>query len=232
MKRFYSAVTVTEDGGEGFGILLDDRPLNTPARRPLLIPSRPLADEIAGEWDRQGEKIAPLSMPLTQLVNTGLDRVPGRREEIEAEITAYAGTDLLCYRADAPPELVRRQQETWQPLLDWAAASFDLRLQVTTGVLPLTQDGAALAAARAAVAQNSDLGLAALHLATTSTGSLVIGLALGHGQLDADAAHAAAHLDELYQLETWGADEEAEARLARVRHDIGSAALTLRLLAG
>jgi chaperone required for assembly of F1-ATPase len=222
MRRFYTNVTV-EARGAAFAVLLDDKPLLTPARFPLLAPTAALAEGVADEWRRQGEKLAVAAMPLTQLLNTALDRVPGRRREIVGEIAAYGATDLLCYRATHPAELVARQGAAWNPLLDWLAARHGARLAPGSGIAIVAQDPAALARIDAAVSAFDDCPLAALHLATGALGSVVLGLALAEGRLDARAAHAASLVDESYQIEKWGRDSEAAARIDRLYADIASA---------
>ncbi len=205
--------------------------MRTPAKAELCLPTRPLAEAIAAEWAAQEEKVRPATMTLMQLAATGIDRVPDRRGAVVAEIAAYARSDLLCHRAEAPPELVARQDAEWQPLLDWAAAQIGAELQVTTGVMPAAQPAEALVACEAAVAAFDDLALAALHLATTASGSLVVALALAAGRLDAAEAWSVSQLDETFQIERWGRDPEAETRRERIRHDIAAAKRFLELLA-
>ena len=229
MKRAYRTVEVATETG-GFAVALDGKRLNTPKKRPLLLPTRGLAEAIAGEWAAQGDTIRPWTMPLTQIAATALDEVADRRLEMVGEIAAYAHTDLLCYRAEGPPELARRQAESWQPLLDWATHRFDASLAVTHGVAPRPQPAQAVAALRAAVERLSDLELAALALAVAACGSVVLGLALIEGSLDAEAATRASLLDELYQAELWGEDEEAASRRAAIGRDTVAAAELVRLL--
>src|SRR5262249_59474138 len=168
-----------------WSILLDARTLQTPARNPLLLPHRALADGIAAEWDAQTEKIVPATMPLMQLAATAIDRTAVQRDQAIEEIVGYAQTDLVCYRAERPPALVARQSATWQPLVDWVTLRFDAPLLVTTGVVPKPQPLAAIAAVRAAVEAFDLFRLTALHSATTACGSAVIGLALAEQRLNA-----------------------------------------------
>ena len=231
MKRFYRAVSV-EDAGCGFTIALDGRPVKTPAKAAMELPTDALAAAVAAEWQAQGETIQPLSMPLTQLANTALDRVPEIRADIVAELTGYAATDLVCYRVETPADLKARQDAQWQPLVDWAATALDAPLKVTRGVLPVDQDDASVDAIGRAIERHDPFRMAALHLATAAAGSVVIGLALIAGEVDAARAFAAANVDELYQIETWGEDAEAQARLARVRADLDAAAAFAAALAG
>jgi chaperone required for assembly of F1-ATPase len=231
MKRVYKSVeTRAVDGG--WGVALDGRPLRTPAKRDLRVPSERLAAAIAAEWDAQNPEINPETMPLTRLATTAIDRTAEKRTEIVAEIAAYAGTDLVCYRADHPPALAARQEATWQPLLDWAAGRYDAGLAVTAGVLPLTQSPASLKAYASAVAALDDFRLTALQSATAACGSLVIALALYEGRIDSEAAFVASQLDETFQIEAWGEDTEATHRRALLAADITAAGQFLELLDG
>jgi chaperone required for assembly of F1-ATPase len=229
MKRVYKSVEIRAVDG-GWGVALDGRPLRTPAKRGLLVPSERLAAAIAAEWDAQDPEIKPDTMPLTRLAATAIDRTAEKRAEIVAEIAAYAGTDLVCYRAAHPPALAARQEATWQPLLDWAAGRYDAGLVVTAGVLPLPQSPASLKAYTAAVAGLDEFRLTAIQAATAACGSLVIALALFEGKIGADAAFAASQLDETFQIEAWGEDAEAARRRALLAEDIASAARFLELL--
>jgi len=222
MKRFFKTATVGEAAG-GYTVLLDGKPMRTPAKAPFVVRSRTLAEAIAAEWQAQGETIKPAALPLTRLAGTAIDLVAQRREAIVAEIAKYAATDLVCYRAEAPSELATRQQRAWQPHLDWAGARY-APLTVTAGISPVTQAPEALAAYHRAVAAYDDMTLTALHLATTTLGSLVLALALIEGRIAVDEAFAAAELDQSFQIEQWGEDAEATARRAAVRDDIGTAA--------
>lgn len=229
MKRFYrEAVVATAE--DGFTILLDGKPLRTPAKNELKVARRGLAEAIAAEWQGQGKTVTPLALPLTRLVSTAIDRVAPRRAEVVAEIAKYAGTDLLCYRAADPPELAARQHTVWQPLLDWADERFDARLAVTHGVTPISQAQAALEALKRAVAAHDEIRLVALHLATTTCGSLILALALLEGRLSPDEAFAAAQLDESFQIERWGEDLEQATRRDALREDIALAARFAALL--
>jgi len=221
MKRAYREVRVTPSDG-GWRVLLDGRLLQTPAHASLLLPSRALAEAIAAEWDAQTEQIVPASMPLMRLAATAIDHVEPKRDRVIDEIAGYAATDLVCYRAEHPADLVARQHAGWQPLVDWATLQFDAPLLVTTGVLPKPQPPETLSAIRQAVAAFDTLRLAALHGATTASGSVVIGLALLHRQLDAHGAWQTSQLDETYQIEKWGEDPEAAARREELRRDIAA----------
>jgi chaperone required for assembly of F1-ATPase len=231
MKRVYKdATAVALD--EGYSVVLDGKPLRTPARRPLAVPSPALAEAIAQEWQAQVDTVDPYTMPMMRLASIAIDLVAPRRAEILAELVTYAGTDLVCYRADHPAELIQRQRESWQTLVDWATLRFDAPLAVTSGILPVAQPPATLSAFAAALEVYDALQLAALHVMTTACGSLVIGLALLEGRIDAAAAFAAAQLDESYQIEKWGEDAEQAARRAGLREDIAAAARFAGLVAG
>jgi len=230
VKRFYESAGVTE-ALEGFGVALDGKPVRTPAKRPLVVPTRVLAEAIAEEWLAQGETVDPRRLPLTRLASIALDLVAPRRAAVVAEVVNYAGTDLVCYRAEHPPELVERQQTTWQPLIDWATLRFDAPLTVTSSILPVTQSAATLKTFKAAASAYDAHRLAALHLATAACGSLVVALALVERHLDAEAAFAAAELDESYEIERWGEDAEQARRRASLKEEIALAARFVSLLA-
>ena len=237
-KRFYERAAAEpcppsegdKRGGDGFRVVLDGRPIVTPAKAGMVLPSLTLAEAVAAEWQAQGAEVEVRSLALTGLVWTAIDRVGSGRARVVEEVAAYAAHDLVCYRAEAPAELAARQQAVWQPLLDWAALSFDAPLAVTAGVVPIAQPPEALAALRQAVAGKSDLELTALSAAVTAAGSLVIGLALGAGRIDAAAAFEAAQLDESYQIERWGEDPEAARRRAAIKADLEAAARLMALL--
>ncbi|MCZ6466268.1 MAG: ATPase, partial [Alphaproteobacteria bacterium] len=192
-KRFYGAVGVAPLG-DGFTVTLDGRAVRTPAGRPLTLPTEALARAVAGEWEAQEENVRPHTMPMMQLANAAIDRVEPQRREIIEQTISYARTDMLCYRADSPPELTDRQAASWQALLDWAAETHGARLTVTCGVTPQDQPEAALDALGAAVAALDDFELAALADVTGATGSLIVALALGAGRIGADEAHAVSQL--------------------------------------
>ena len=229
MKRFYKSAGVTE-APEGFGVALDGKPVRTPAKRPLSVPTRALAEAIAEEWLAQTGTVDPKRLPLTRVASIALDLVAPRREVVVAEVVKYAGTDLVCYRAEQPADLAARQHAAWQPLVDWAAQKFDASLTTTVSILPVPQPPATLEAFEAAVAGYDTHRLAALHLATAACGSLVVALALIEGRVDADAAFAAAELDETYEIERWGEDAEQARRRKGLREDIALAARFVTLL--
>ena len=230
MKRFYQDAGVTETP-DGFGIALDGKPVSTPAKRPLTLPTLALAEAIAAEWRAQGETVDPNRLPLTRVASIALDLVAPRREAVVAELAKYAGTDLVCYRAEHPSELAERQYAAWQPLVDWVSLRFDAPLTVTAGILPVAQPTASLKALETAIASYDTHRLAALHLATAACGSLVVALALIEGRIDAEAAVASAELDESYEIERWGEDVEQARRRAGLKEDIALAARFVSLLA-
>ncbi|WP_430910651.1 ATP12 family chaperone protein [Methylobacterium sp. sgz302541] len=228
-KRFYAQAGLGESG-HGFRLTLDGRAANTPARNPLTVRSRPLAEAVAAEWQAQGESIDAATMPVTRLVNTAIDGVAPRREAVAEDLSAYAGTDLLAYRAGSPDRLVAAQAQAWDPVLDWAHETFGARLILSEGVMHVTQPDSSVAALRQAILAVEDpFRLAALHTLTTLTGSLLLALAVLHGRLSPQAAWDAAHVDETYQADVWGTDAEAEQRLALRRAEFEAAALVARL---
>jgi chaperone required for assembly of F1-ATPase len=211
-------------------VLLDDRPIRTPATTELVVPTRVLAEAIAGEWNAQGSKIDPASMPMLQLANTAVDRVAPDPARVVAETVAYAETDLTCHWAPEPEELIERQRQYWQPLLDWLAVSCDAPLQPVTGVVPIRQSPAAVEALRTLVRRLEPFPLTGLHYLTTVTGSLVIALSVFRGHLDPDGAWAAAQLDENFQIERWGEDPLAAQRRRGQRAELEAAIRFLTLL--
>ena len=231
MRRVYKSVA-TRAAENGWGVTLDGRPLRTPAKRDLCVPSEALAAAIAAEWDAQDPDIRPETMPLTRLAATAIDRTAAERDKIVAEIANYAATDLVCYRAEHPPALASRQEAVWQPLIDWAAGRYDAGLAVTAGVVPTPQSPASLKAYAGVVAALDDFRLTALQAATGACGSLVIALALYERRLDPAAAFAASQLDETFQIEAWGEDAEAARRRAALAADIDAAARFFELLDG
>lgn len=232
MKRFWDrAEPVPREGG--WGVALDGRPLRLPSGAALLLPGRRLAEAVAEEWQAaggaKGVEVALGALRLTRVIATAIDRIAPAPEATVEALANYGSTDLLCYRAEFPPELAARQAERWQPLLDWAALALDAPLAVTVGVVPVEQPPAALAALRAALARRTPVGLAALGVAVPALGSLVLGLALAEGRIGPDEAHALATLDEAFQAEAWGEDAEAAARLAGIAEDVRLAARILAL---
>lgn len=230
LKRFWTNVTVAAEDDGGWTVRLDGRPLGAPvSRAPLVLPSRPLAEAVAQEWQKQEDVVRPAAMPMTRFANTAQDRVAGNFAAVAGIVAAYAETDLLCYRADAPAELVARQTEAWDPLLDWAASEFGARLNTTAGVIPMAQTRDTLDRFADEVARGSAWRLAALHDLVALTGSLVIGLAVERGVRTPAEAWSISRVDEDWQASQWGRDAEAEAAAETRRRAFDDALRFLRL---
>jgi len=228
-KRFYTSVA-TEARSGAYAIMLDGRSVRTPAKRELALSSAPLAEAVAEEWRAQGTRIDPSTMPLTRLANSAIDAVQDRMEDVADDVAAYAGSDLVCYRAEAPASLVRRQHEAWDPVLAWARRDLGAVLVVQEGVMHVSQPPEALTAVRAALSHLDALTLSALHVLTTISGSALLALAVLKRRLTADEAWAAATVDETWQSEQWGRDAEAEAQSALKRAEFEAASRCLSLL--
>ena len=239
MKRFWNTATPERHDsglGGGFGVLLDGRPVRLPGGTPLQVPTAILAAAIAEEWQRaggqRGGEMSWNDVPLTRLAGTAQERIEPDRGAVADALAVYGESDLLCYRVDHPETLAQRQERAWQPWLDWVAERYGARLLPTTGIVHRRQDPAALAALRRALGEQSALALAALGIAIPALGSLVLGLALAEGALDAGMAHALATLDETFQAEQWGEDAEAAQRRREIGKDIAVAGRLLRLARG
>jgi chaperone required for assembly of F1-ATPase len=229
-RRFWDvAGIVPADAEAGFAVQLDDRPLRTPAGVPLVVPTEALAAEIAAEWDALEGEIRPELLPFTRAANVAIDRIAHARGPVVAAIAEYGGTDLLCYRAAEPAGLAARQAAGWDPWLVWSARALGAPLVAVTGVMHAPQPSASIAALHAAVAEEDAFGLAALHELVSLSGSLVLGLAVSRGALEADAAWELSRIDETWQAEQWGRDAEAEAMAAVRREDFLRAARLKRL---
>jgi chaperone required for assembly of F1-ATPase len=213
-KRFWTDATV-ERAGSGWQVMLDSRPVRTPSKASLDMPTRAMAEAVAAEWAAQGEDIDPLAMPVTRSANSAIDRVAPQHAEVAAMLAAYAETDLLCHRAESPEALARRQSEAWDPLLDWAAERHGAQLIPTAGILPLDQPAGALERLAAAVRDLDAFRMTALHDLVTLSGSLVLGLAVADGRLAPDTGWQLSRIDEDWQIEQWGEDEEAAHAAAR-----------------
>lgn len=214
-KRFWKAAEVEQVEG-GWIVRLDGRDIRTPGKAALIMPTKALAEAVRDEWDAQGERITPETMPVTRTVNSAIDKVAPQRDGVIDVVAAYADADLLCYRADGPAELVRRQKLAWDPLLDWAAEEFDARLHLRTGVMHQPQESVALDRLKQRVAQFTDIELAAFHDLVSLSGSLIIGLAVYHSLQPEEQLWTSSRIDELWQEEQWGEDDEA-SELARKR---------------
>ncbi|NOX72571.1 MAG: ATPase [Alphaproteobacteria bacterium] len=230
-KRFWADATVTEVGG-GFEVLLDERQLKTPARTPLIVPTRALAQMIADEWAAQEAQVDPKTMPMTRRVNAALDKVAPQRAEVAAMLSAYGGSDLLCYRSAYPAELAARQAKAWDPLLDWAGEKFSFRLQVTNGIMHHAQAPEALEKLTAEVNRLDIFPLTGFHDLVTHSGSLVIALAAIHGYGEIGQLWQHSQIDEIWQVEQWGADEEAEATAISKRQDFCDAFRFFQVVSG
>ncbi|GAA6208745.1 ATPase [Cognatishimia sp. WU-CL00825] len=209
-KRFWKNAGY-EAHENGFVIQLDGRSLKTPAKTPVVVPTRELAEAIAAEWDAQGDQVDPLTMPMTRTANSALDKVAIQKQDVAEMLADYGGTDLLCYRAESPVELVTRQAENWDPVLDWAADSLGARLQPVSGVMFKSQNEAALKRLRDMVHGLSSFQLAAFHDLVCMSGSLVLGFAAVHEYRPAEDCWTLSRLDELWQEEQWGRDDDAHA---------------------
>ena len=231
MKRFYTEVTVVSEPG-GWGVHLDGKPVRTPARVPLLVPTVALADAVAAEWAVQIATIAPATMPLTGLANAAIDRIAPDVARFAGELTRFAESELLCYRAENPAPLVARQAAMWDPLLAWATARYDIVFAVTSGIVHVAQPPATLVRLGMAFASFDPFRLAALHPVVTICGSAVIGLAVAERRLDGNQAWAMGQLDEIWQTEQWGEDPLATAGREARQGGLAAAVEMLALLRG
>jgi len=212
-KRFWKETTAIETEG-GWTVQLDGRGVRTPAKAPLVVPTRAMAEAIAAEWDAQEGKVDPTSMPVTRSANAAIDKVAHQFDEVAEMLAAYGDSDLLCYRATSPQALIDRQAERWDPLLDWAAGHLGARLTPVSGVIHAPQDASALANLAMRVAAFTPFELAAFHDLVSISGSLVLGFAATEGHLAAADLWNLSRLDEDWQEEQWGEDEEASAQAA------------------
>jgi chaperone required for assembly of F1-ATPase len=230
VKRFYKAAAAVAAPDCGWRIDLDGRPVRTPARTSLAVPSQALARGIEAEWNAQGEKIDPRSMPMTGLANAAIDRVAPDPQAFGAVLARYAEADLLCYRAERPSTLVARQRAHWDPLLGWARRRFDIDFEIVAGIMHRPQPASTVERLERAIHARSPFELAALSPLVTISGSLVIALALVEEAIDFDAAWSAATVDEAFQAENWGEDAEAAATLEARRLEMQAADGFNRLL--
>lgn len=220
-RRFWKAADIRQQG-DGWEVLLDDKPLRTPGKRALILPTRALARAIAGEWDAQTDIIDPNAMPLTRAANSAIEKVTPQLHDVASMLGEYGGTDLLSYRAESPEELLRAQAGGWDPLIDWAATELRAPLRITHGVVPVDQDPAVLLKLQAELASLDPFSLTALHDLVTLPGSLILGLAVLCGRIDAETAWHLSRIDEEFQASRWGRDDEAdqaaEGRLTAMRN--------------
>ena len=227
-KRVYTSAGVGEADGE-YAITLDGKPIRTPSGRQVIVPARAIADAIAAEWNAQAETIDPLTMPLTRLANSVVEGVVDKIDAVADDIAKYLGSDLLFYRAGHPEALVEREAAHWDPILFWAADTLGAHFILAEGIVHVRQPETAIAAARAALPADA-WSIAALHVVTSLTGSALLALALFHGVIDQDQVWAAAHVDEDWNSEKWGVDEEVAARRAARLVDFRAAASILKAL--
>jgi chaperone required for assembly of F1-ATPase len=228
-KRFYKLAAIEERDGL-FVLTLDGRPAKTPTKKLLAVPSRTLGEALAAEWAGQGDEVDPSTMPITRIVNSTIDGVEPRQAEVVDDLVRYAGSDMLCYRAADPERLARAQEAAWRPVLDWANDTHGARFTLAEGVMHVDQPTEAVAAIRHAIEQiESPFALAALHVMTTLSGSVLLALAHAQGCIDADAAWSAAHVDEIFQEGLWGEDHEAMERRRRRKADFDAASRVYRL---
>jgi chaperone required for assembly of F1-ATPase len=227
-KRFYQRVDVADR--DGFALLLDGKPVRTPGKKQLLLQSRALAEAVAEEWAAQKERIDPATMPLTKLANSAIDGVTGREDAVIGDILNYAGSDLLCYRAEAPRGLIEAQAAHWDPVLAWAKSALGAPFVLAEGIVHVAQPQASLDRLREALKSHGPFGLAALHVMTGLTGSALLALAVALGRMTPEEAWEAAHVDEDWQIAQWGEDAEAASRRAARRRDFDAAARALALL--
>lgn len=230
MRRFYKEAAAAP-AAVGFALLLDGRPVKTPARAPLEVPSAGLAEAMAAEWRAQGETVDPRSMPLTGLANAAIDRVAPDPLAFAAGLARFGECDLLCYRAEGPDRLVARQADRWDPVLAWARSRYDVELKVTSGVIHEPQPAATVRQLGKAVAARSPFELAGLSPLVAVSGSLILALAVAERAIEVEQAWPAAALDDLWQAEQWGEDAEGAAALANRRRDFEAGARFLELLA-
>lgn len=231
-KRFYSEVSI-EPSPEGFRLLLDGKPARTKLKRPLALETEAAASQLAAEWAAQDEEINPATMPVTRIAHAAIDHVAEAREAVVADILAYAGTDLVCYRAGEPEKLVALQARHWDPVLAHAQLRYGARFLLAEGITHVAQNPAAIEALHPGILRHGPAAaLAALHVLTTISGSALIALAVADGALTADAGYDAGEVDADFELDLWGADEEAAHRRAARLADFRAAAALLRALQG
>ena len=209
-KRFWKNVHVVFSEA-GYLIKLDDKILKTPAKRQMVLPTEALAKKVASEWDEQVEEIDPTTMPFTKSANAALDKVSEQFEEVSSLLGEYGDTDLLYYRADSPPELQKRQKIGWDPIVKWAENTFKVKINCGTGIVYIPQNEQMFSEIRIKISNLSIFELTAFYDMVSITGSLILGLAIINGRLSAEKAYQLSRLDELWQLEQWGDDEEAQA---------------------
>ncbi|MDX8440164.1 ATP12 family chaperone protein [Mesorhizobium australafricanum] len=231
-KRFYKAVSVVPAEG-GFAVHLDGRPVRTPGKAVMVLPTEKAAALVADEFSAQDEVVDPVTMPVMRLVNTAIDGVASDPQAVLEDVLRFASSDLLCYRADGPQGLVDRQNKLWDPVLDWAHGHLGARFNLAEGIIHVEQPREAIAVLGAHLGQRSEpMRLAAIHVMTALTGSALLALAVDFGELDGEEAWAAGHVDEDWQIEHWGHDAEAVARRSARKRDMMAAVSLLEALQG
>jgi chaperone required for assembly of F1-ATPase len=230
--RFYKEAGIADNGNGTFGLLLDGKPVRSPGKRPLVLPSRALAEAVAEEWRAQGERIDPSTMPLTRLANSVIDGVEGREDAVIEDIMAHAASDLLSYRAQGPRGLTDAQTRQWDPVVAWAKEALGAPLTLAEGVVHVAQPETSLGRLKAQLRGRDAFSLAALHVMTALTGSALLALAVALGRLTPEEAWHAAHVDEDWQTSQWGEDDEAKVRRENRRRDFAAAAKLLDLVGG
>jgi chaperone required for assembly of F1-ATPase len=228
-KRFYNDVAIKDEGG-GAGVLLDGKPVRTPGKAPFVAPNKALVEAIGEEWRGQGARIDPATMPLTRLANSVIDGVKGHEEAVIGDILNYAGSDLMCYRAEGPKGLVTLQAKHWDPIVAWAKRDLGVSMRLAEGVMHVEQPPASLEQIKKHLKKFGTWSLAALHVMTGLSGSALLALAVALGRLSPEEAWAAAHVDEDWQISQWGEDEEAKERRENRRRDFAAAARMVELL--
>lgn len=228
-RRFYTTVA-TSASERGFIVLLDGRPIRTPAKSQLIVPTQALADALAAEWQAQQQTIDPATMPITRIVNTTIDAVTPNLPAVHDDLIAFAANDALCYRASEPAILAERQRAAWDPVLAWAAATLGARFKVTDAIVHIEQPAEAIKAVSAAVGVLSPWKAAPIHVMTTLTGSAILALAVANNAIPAEAAWSAAHVDEDFQIERWGEDSEAAIRRTNRHKEMVAASVMLETL--
>lgn len=231
-KRFYKTVSVA-DMPEGFAVQLDGKPVRTPGKALLVLPTHEAAELVAAEFEAQVETIDPVTMPVLRLVNTAIDGVASDTQAVLEDVMRFSSSDLLCYRADAPEKLVARQAEAWDPVLDWAHSTLAARFYLAEGVMHVEQPRESIAAVGIWLKQREEpFRLSAIHLMTSLTGSALLALAVDADAISPDDAWTAAHLDEDWTIEHWGDDAEARQRRTLRRRDFDAAVALARAVAG
>jgi chaperone required for assembly of F1-ATPase len=228
-KRLFKTVTIANAAG-GVCLLLDGKPIRTPRKARFVLPTKSLAEALAAEWEAQGTHIDPVTMPLTRLANSAIDGVSGCEQQIREEILAYAASDLLCYRAERPEALVRRQSELWDPIVVWGKQALGVRLTIARGLMPISQPTTNRAEVARALDGLDAFELAAVHSMTMLTGSALLVLAHLRDHISAEATWAAATLEEIWQAEQWGVDPQAQAARERRGEELRAASRFLALL--